>query len=119
MGNRRLNPAEIAIANRIVDGIRAELREVSGGDSELLFAYRRNLYKELTYDERGKPMHRRRLKQKKHAEQSGLCPICEKSLPERYTVLDRFVAADGYTPENTRLIHQECDARTQAERGYS
>jgi hypothetical protein len=41
------------------------------------------------------------------------------SLPERYCVLDRAAAAKGYTPENTRLICQACDVKSQASRGYT
>jgi hypothetical protein len=85
----------------------------------LLFAYRRKIFKELGYDERSKPMVRRKLKDQKWKEQRGLCAICGKDLPVKYTVLDRFRAADGYTPENTRLIHPECDVAHQASKGYT
>jgi DNA repair exonuclease SbcCD ATPase subunit len=119
MPNRRLTTDELARVNELLARIRAELGELSGGDTELLFAYRRKVYKELTYDERSRPAVRRRLKAAKLHEQSGLCPICWEPLPTTYTVLDRFSAADGYTSENTRLIHQHCDRRVQAERGYA
>jgi hypothetical protein len=75
--------------------------------------------KELTYDERDKPMVRRRLKAAKRREQSGICPLCKNPLPDKYRVLDRFVAAAGYTAENTQLICQDCDVKTQASRGYA
>ena len=42
--------------------MRARLTALAAGDMELLFAFRRKVYKELTYDERGKPMARKRLK---------------------------------------------------------
>lgn len=118
MPNRRLTPPELNVAEDLLQRVRSELREISGGDRDLLFAYRRKIYKELTYDERSKPTVRRRLKQKKFEEQSGICPLCEKPLPRTYAVLDRFNAVDGYTPENTRLVHQHCDVRTQSERSY-
>lgn len=93
--------------------------DLSGGDKELLFAYRRKVYKELMHDERSKPMVQRRLKQLKMREQEGLCPLCNESLPERGAVLDRSRAVDGYTPENTRLIHAACDVTHQATKGYT
>jgi hypothetical protein len=34
-------------------------------------------------------------------------------------VLDRLQAVDGYTPENTRLICNECDKKVQRERRYA
>lgn len=119
MPNRRLTEDELAKAHKMLAEVRAKLDCLSGGDKELLFAYRRKVYKELIYDERSKPMARRRLKQLKREEQKGICPICLKTLPEKYAVLDRFNAADGYTAGNTRLIHQECDTDVQRSRGYS
>lgn len=119
MANRQLSPEELAQANVLLSEIRAKLEALSRGDSELLFAYRRKVFKELTYDERSKPMVRRKLKERKWKEQRGLCAICGKELPERYTVLDRLNAAGGYTKENTRLIHQKCDEKHQEERGYA
>ena len=119
MSNRRLTAEELATVRVLLDSVRAHLLALSGGDPDLLFAYRRKVYKELTYDERDKPMARRQLKAKKWREQNGICPVCQKPLPERYCVLDRFQAAAGYTPENTRLICRDCDIRTQAARGYA
>lgn len=119
MANRQLTPEELESANTLLAEIRQKLVALSRGDKDLLFAYRRKIYKELTYDERSKPMVRRKLKEQKWKEQRGLCALCEKELPEKYTVLDRFNAADGYTKENTRLIHQECDVDYQASKGYA
>ncbi len=119
MPNRRLTPEEIVKARVLLDSIRAQLEELSAGDPDLLFAYRRKVYKELTYDERDKPMVRRQLKALKRGEQKGICPCCQKPLPEKYCVLDRFEAAKGYTPENTRLICQACDVASQVSKGYA
>ena len=53
MPNRTLSPDELLHANELLEEIRARLKSIAGGDSALLFAYRRKIYKELTYDERG------------------------------------------------------------------
>lgn len=119
MANRQLTPEELALANSLLSEIRAKLKSLSGNDPELLFALRRKVYKELTYDERDKPMVRRKLKDQKWKEQRGLCAICGKDLPVKYTVLDRLVASAGYTSANTRLIHQECDVENQESKGYA
>jgi hypothetical protein len=119
MANRRLKSKELVKANAIVGEILDRLRTLACGDNDLFFAYRRKVYKELIYDERGKPMFRRRLKALKRDEQDGVCPLCKIALPEKYCVLDRFVAAAGYTAENTRLICQKCDVETQMARGYN
>ena len=119
MPNRRLSSEELERANALLDSIRVRLSELAGEDTDLLFAYRRKVYKELIYDERDKPMVRRRLKALKRKEQGGICPLCKKPLPATYCVLDRFVAAKGYTTENTQLICQECDVMTQESRGYT
>jgi hypothetical protein len=117
--NRRLTSDELVAVRELLDSIRARLQSLSGGDPELLFAYRRKIYKELTYDERGKPADRRQLKALKRGEQHGICPLCNKPLPEKYCVLDRFEAAAGYTAENTRLICQPCDIAAQSAKGYA
>ena len=119
MTNRRLSPLELAKANALLVDIRARLETLSSGDFELLFAYRRKVFKELTYDERSKPSVRRKLKDDKWKQQRGLCALCCKELPEKYTVLDRLNAVDGYTDANTRLIHSECDVAFQVSRGYT
>jgi hypothetical protein len=119
MPNRFLTSAELASANELLATIRESMEKLAEGDKELLFAYRRKIYKELTYDERTGPTARRKLKLIKRREQNGLCPICGEALPEKYAVLDRIRAVDGYVAENTRLIHQHCDIQTQASRGYA
>jgi hypothetical protein len=119
MPNRRLTDDELKRANTLLARIRQELAALSQRDPHLLFAYRRRIAKELGYDERSKPTVRRRLKVLKRREQEGLCPVCKKPLPEKYVVLDRINAADGYTARNTRLIHDTCDRVVQKQRGYS
>jgi hypothetical protein len=99
--------------------VRAKLDAASGGDGQLLWALRRKLSKELSYLERGKPMARKALKLAKRVEQHGLCAICGQPLPEQGAVLDRIEAMPGYTLENTRLVHHECDRQMQAERGFA
>ena len=119
MSNPRLTPEQLDIARTLLGEVRERLAILSGGDAQLLFAYRRKIAKELSYDERSKPTVRRRLKQLKMKEQKGLCPLCHEPLPERGAVLDRTRAVDGYTSENTRLIHAACDVAHQAAKGYS
>ncbi len=119
MTNPRLTPEQLDIARVYLDEIRKNLDTLSGGDRDLLFAFRRKLFKELMHDERSKPMVRRRLKLLKMKEQDGRCSICHGLLPERGTVLDRTRAVDGYTAENTRLIHAACDVAHQASKGYA
>lgn len=119
MANRNLTPTELEQANALLAEIRTKLKGLSQGDPELLFAFRRKVFKELTYDERSKPMVRRKLKDQKWKEQRGICVICGKELPEKYSVLDRLIASGGYTKENTRLIHGECDVAHQASKGYA
>jgi hypothetical protein len=119
MPNRRLAETELALAATLLDEIRAKLDELAGEDAELLWALRRKIYKELAYDERGKPTHRRVLKLKKWKSQHGKCTLCNADLPEAGTVLDRIEAMKGYTIENTRLLCPTCDTRIQKERGYA
>jgi hypothetical protein len=119
MANRRLSEVELASASALLEKIRARLNVLSGGDRELRFALNRKIYKELGYDERSKPMARRRLKIAKFNEQNGRCAECGKPLGEKYSVLDRRNAVDGYTAANTRLVHPDCDYKKQASKGYA
>lgn len=50
------------MANELLKEVRQRLATLSDGDPLLLFAYRRKVFKELIYDERGKPMVRAKLK---------------------------------------------------------
>jgi hypothetical protein len=118
MPNRNLTPEELGKANVLLLDLTERMKYLSGGDPELLFAYRRKIAKELTYQERGKPMHRRALKAHKMGEQGGLCAICKEQLPDRGAVLDRIEAMAGYTPENTRLLCPSCDTAVQAGQRY-
>ena len=56
MTNRRLTTDELQKANAVLKDIRAQLLLLAGEESDLLFAYRRKIAKELIYDERGKPI---------------------------------------------------------------
>ena len=119
MANKRLNATELANANDLLADIRKRLDELSGDDRELRFAYNRKIAKELGYDERKTPMARRKLKREKWDEQNHRCAECSKEMPLAYSVLDRKNAVDGYTKENTRLIHSDCDYKAQAAKGYT
>jgi ribosomal protein L44E len=119
MANRNLSAAELeSLFTPLIEEVRRRLEVLGGGDADLQWALRRKLYKELSYDERGKPMQRRKLKELKRAEQNNTCPLCRTPLPEKYVVLDRLEAMGGYTPENTRLLCSTCDTRVQQSRGY-
>lgn len=120
MPNRQLTAVELQEVFRpILQEVRARLRDASGDDDALHWALRRKLTKELMYDERGKPMHRVKLKALKRGEQGGKCALCPRELPERNAVLDRLEAMKGYTQENTRLLCPDCDHQVQVERGFA
>lgn len=119
MPNPRLTKDQLATANELLADVRQKLQALAGDDPELLFAYRRKVAKELVYDERGKPMHRGKIKKAKLIQQEGLCAECRKTLPESDNVLDRAAAIGGYTMENTRLICRACDTAVQRARGFA
>ncbi len=120
MGNRQLSNSELDdLFQPLLEETRASIRELAGPDNELAWALRRKLYKELSYDERGKPTHRKRLKAAKRDQQNGLCALCGESLPEKGAVLDRYEAMSGYTEENTRLLCPICDTQVQTSQRYS
>lgn len=118
--NRQLGPDELSkLFQPLLVEVRARLRDLSGSDDALHFALRRKLFKELVYDERSKPMQRRALKQKKRAEQNGLCALCHQALPVKGAVLDRAEAMKGYVASNVRLLCPRCDVAEQEKKGYA
>jgi hypothetical protein len=118
--NRRLTIEELEkLARPLLEDVRNRLVQLSAGDLDLQWALRRKLYKELIYDERGKPMYRRALKELKRKEQDGLCVLCRSPLPKTGAVLDRLKAMNGYTAGNTHLLCPTCDTAVQTGRGYS
>jgi hypothetical protein len=119
MPNRNLSVEEIKLANELLKSVRQQLVALSGGDRFLLFAYRRKVVKELLYDERGKPGARGKLKAFKLGHQQGKCAHCGEALDLKYSELDRRNAVDGYTPENTELVHAKCHQARQAEKRYA
>jgi hypothetical protein len=119
MPNRQLTKDELQQCAELLSHIRSELNALSAGNKHVLFAYRRKVYKELMYDERGKPTQRRILKAQKRIEQDGKCAHCGKELGGGELDLHRIEAALGYTLENTRLVHRECHRKQQAERGFA
>ena len=120
MPNRQLTPTERReLFEPLIQVVRAELQNHAKRDRSLLWALRRKLAKELTYDERGTPMERRALKARKRRDQDGRCPGCQAILPARGADLHRLEAMEGYTDANTQLLCRDCHGITQSERGYA
>ena len=108
---RRARPI-LAKVRKFIDG-------AAGRRPLLKFKIRRYIYKQLSYDERGKPATRRLLKHKKYRQQRGVCTWCHRKLRQAvYAELDRKVAWKGYTESNTQLIHARCHHAQQRARGY-
>lgn len=115
----RLTPEQSEAANALLDHVRNRLKEMSDGDERLHFSLRRRIYVRLSYDERGNPMHRKKLKDRKWKEQRGKCANCGCDLPIAGAELDRTDAVLGYTPENTKLLCHACHRKQQEERGFT
>lgn len=119
MPNRRLSDEELSRAREVLAEVRERLEKLSGGDSDLLFAYRRKVSKELIYDERKKPNDRRKLKKIMWEAQGGKCAHCRKDIPLKRSELDRKEAAKGYVQENVELVHAHCHHERQEAKGYT
>ena len=120
MSNRQLTPTELQkLFAPLFEQVRARMKELSHDQVDLYWALRRKLAKELSYEERGKPMQRRALKEFKRQQQGGKCASCGEPLPEKDVILDRKEAMGGYTRENTQLLCRPCDYRIQSERGFA
>ena len=121
MPTRKLNEQELRMANSLLEEVRHSIERLSGNDLDLRFAIRRKIAKELSYDERGKPTQRKKLKLRMLRLQNGLCARCAKPLPllARGAVLDRQNAMAGYTVENVKLICRACDDELQETRSFT
>ena len=118
MTNPMLNSQQLLLANHILNRVRADILSAALGDSDTLFALRRKIAKELSYDERGKPAQRKRLKHLMRRKQNGFCALCTSSLPEKNCVLDRIEAKVGYREDNVRLLCQVCDFSVQSQKDF-
>lgn len=118
MPNRQLNAAEMTAVNALLSSFRQQIKDLAGKDSHLEFAIRRKIFKELSYDERGKPLARRKLKKLMWEKQGRRCAHCKEEMDVAYSELDRTEAAMGYVETNVRLIHAKCHHSDQAEKGY-
>lgn len=109
------------MTNTLLEEVRQSIQKLSENDSDLQFAIRRKIAKELSYDERGKPTQRKKLKLRMLRLQNGLCAKCGKPLPllARGAVLDRQNAMAGYTVENVKLICRTCDDELQESRSFT
>lgn len=118
MANPQLNQTQLSKVKKLLNKIRKEINKLANNNPELIFAFRRKIYKELSYDERSKPIKRRKLKEKMWKKQKGLCFECKKKLSKNGGILDRLKAIDGYIEKNVRLICPRCDRRIQEKRSY-
>jgi hypothetical protein len=118
MANPQLNDGQREAAWTVVKDALKKIEELAAGDSDLVFAFRRKIGKEIQYAERSGPTARRKLKLAKRKAQNNKCKSCNEELPLRYVVLDRHEAKAGYTFENTDLICEPCDRKRQEERGF-
>jgi hypothetical protein len=124
MASRRMTDDELAAARGILHDLRQRITEAGKSDPVFTFALRRYLYKNLSYDERGTPAQRTKLKLQKLIEQAGKCPYAKCSEPDRIMTkadepeLDRIDPVKGYTSENTTLVHHGCHRHSQDTRGY-
>lgn len=120
MPNRQLTPDELSsLFAPLLRQVRERLEALSGDDPDLLFALRRKLAKQLSYDERGTPMHRRLLKLQKRVAQANRCALCGSELPDKDVILERIEAMCGYAEANTRLLCRPCDYTEQEKRGFA
>ena len=117
--NRALTETELEAARALLADIRGRIDEAAGDDEQLRFALNRKVYKELSYDERGKPNARSSLKARMIKAQAGNCAECAKPLPPADTVLDRLSADKAYVEGNVRVLCRPCDLAIQRGRGFA
>jgi hypothetical protein len=118
MPSRRLTKDEAAQADALLAEVKRMVTNAADGDPVLLFALRRRLFTRLMYWERSTPAERTKLKAAKWKAQRGLCTMCDEPMDVKGSELDRADPVDGYTAENTRLVHHACHRADQATKGF-
>lgn len=118
MPSRRLTTDEAAQADALLAQIKGMVMEAASGDPVLLFALRRRLFTRMMHWERDTPANRKKLKLLKWAAQDKRCGICGEDLALVGAELDRSDPVDGYTAENTRLVHHICHRADQQKKGF-
>ena len=113
--NRTLDENELVAARALLADIRALIDTAAADDEGLRFALNRKVYKELSYDERGRPNARQSLKARAVKAQGGACANCAAMLPENDTVLARLETEKGFVEGNVRVLCRKCDLALQRE----
>lgn len=125
MSNERMSKSQLEMARQILADVRQRLATAAQDDERFAFLLRRYISKNLTYDERGNPQQRTKLKLQKLVEQKGKCAYTNCPTPDRIMTregepeLDRIEAIKGYTIENTVLVHHDCHRMSQKEKGFA
>jgi len=125
MSNRLMNTHQLAAAREILAEVRRRIADAADGDQQFTFTLRRYVFKNLSYDERGTPKQRTKLKLQKLVDQDGICGYEKCPTPhlkmtkEEEPELDRLDAIKSYTPENTVLMHHGCHRLSQKEKGFA
>lgn len=105
----KLNPEQMAQADALFAKLKADLFALSNGDDDLLFNFRRQMYKSLMYDERGTPLARQRLKKATWQKQESKCAVCGLELPLEGAEIDRLIPSKGFVEGNVKVVHHECN----------
>lgn len=120
MANPRLsNEQRTELFAPLLKSVNAQIFALSVGDSQLMWAIRRKLAKELIYIERSTPAARNKLKASMWTKQGGKCAICSQTMPQKGSELDRTEAYLGYVESNVRLVHHECHVNDQEGKRYA
>jgi hypothetical protein len=125
LANERMSKSQLETAREILTEVRQRIEEATQSDERFNFLLRRYVSKNLSYDERGDPQERTRIKLEKLLEQKGKCAYAKCPTPNHVMTkedepeLDRLEAIKGYTPENTVLVHHACHRMSQKEKGFA
>lgn len=105
----KLTPEQMKQADELFARLKADLLALSNGDDDLLFNFRRQMYKGLMYDERGTPLARQRLKKATWLKQEYKCAVCGLELPFEGSELERLYAPKGFVEGNVKVVHHACN----------
>jgi hypothetical protein len=109
MSRRNLSAEELRHVGGLAAEVRKRLTRLAAGDPRLLFVYCRQLVKQLPSEETGKTRPVSQVKASKWDQQEGKCARCGRRLSLlKYSKLSKMNDGNGYSVENTELIHNDC-----------
>jgi hypothetical protein len=114
----RLTKEQREEAASITAATLAKIQAAAKGDPGLFYAFVQKIGGTILYVNRDRAIDRGKMRRLKFQKQDGLCGMCDQRLTLKGSNLHRFYAPNGYSSENTVLLHPGCHNRHHKQEKY-